>query len=177
MPRAYLGFKCHHYRCGDKLLERERPAVEQTVLRSWGEVIRRYRQWTGLSRRELAQRAGMSPVFLGEIERGEKDPSSHSLCLIADALNVPLAELYLRVAAQLGGRARANEEQSSQTSLPLGVRETAGEYLDGVPPSRDETAFDLYKIVRLLRPDQQVSLLVLAQSLAREPLSSSGGDG
>src|SRR5919199_5224597 len=113
MPRAYLGFKCHHYRCGDKLLERERPAVEQTVLRSWGEVIRRYRQWTGLSRRELAQRAGMSPVFLGEIERGEKDPSSHTLCLIADALEAPLSELYLRVAAHLDGAASAGGDEQT----------------------------------------------------------------
>jgi len=140
----------------------ERQDDERSILRAWGEVIRRYRQWKRLSRRELAQRAGISPVFLGEIERGEKDPSSHSLCLIAAALDVPLAELYLRVATRLHAPTRDGGEQNA---LPLAARELDGEYLDSVPMSKDETAFDLYKIARLLRSDQQVSLLVLARSL------------
>lgn len=140
----------------------DRPRSEREILCAWGEVLRRYRQWKRLSRREMAQRAGISPVFLGEIERGEKDPSSHSLSLIADALGVPLAELYLRVATRLQTHGEAGKEQNA---LPLAVREIEGEYLDGVPLSRDETAFDLYKIARQLRSDQQVSLLVLARSL------------
>jgi transcriptional regulator with XRE-family HTH domain len=136
---------------------------ERLVLAAWGEVIRRYRQWKQLSRRELAQRAGVSPVFLGEIERGEKDGSAHTLCLLADGLGVPLAELYLRVAARLE---RGDQEaEQGQISLPLVVREMAGDYLHAVSQARDETAFDLYRIVRLLPADQQVSLLVLAQSL------------
>lgn len=149
------------------MLQEGRLANERGVLHAWGEVIRRYRQWKRMSRRDLAMKAGISPVFLGEIERGEKDPSSHSLCLIADALEVPLAELYLRVATKLEAPA-SNGELHGQTSLPLGVRETADEYLEGVSPASDETAFDLYKIVRLLRSDQQVSLLILARSLAEE---------
>ena len=139
---------------------------EAVVLQAWGTVIRRYRQWKGLSRRELAQRAGLSPVFLGEIERGEKDASSHTVCLIAEALAAPVSELYLRVASRLDGIPPAQEH--GQTSLPLGVREWSEEYLAGVPRARDETAFDLYKIARQLRADQQVALIVLAQSLARE---------
>jgi transcriptional regulator with XRE-family HTH domain len=145
------------------VIEQRRPAHERAVLQAWGDVIRRYRQWKRLSRRELAQQAGLSPVFLGEIERGEKDPSSHTLCLLAEALNAPLGELYLRVATRLDGMGRA--EDNTQPSLPLGVRESQDEYLEGVSPARDETAFDLYKVARLLRSDQQVSLLVLAQSL------------
>jgi transcriptional regulator with XRE-family HTH domain len=139
---------------------------DSAVLRAWGAVIRRYRQWKGLSRRELAQRAGLSPVFLGEIERGEKDPSSRTLCLIAAGLEAPLGELYLRVATRLDATVSSHEEE--QTSLPLGLRDAPGEYLSGVPRARDETAFDLYKVARMLRSDQQVSLLVLAQSMARD---------
>jgi transcriptional regulator with XRE-family HTH domain len=138
---------------------------ERSVLRAWGQVIRRYRQWKQLSRRELAARAGLSPVFLGEIERGEKDPSSHSLSSVARALDVPLSELYLRVATRLD--ADGNDRWQQQTSLPLGVRDAGEPYLDGVPRAKDETAFDLYQIARLLPSDQQVSLLVLAQSLIR----------
>lgn len=145
-------------------MEQQRARDEQAVLQAWGDVLRRYRVWQRLSRRELAQRAGLSPVFLGEIERGQKDPSSHSVCLLAKALEVPLSELYVRVATRLGG----NGEHSSldgQPSLPLGVAEQSEEYLEGVAPAKDATAFDLYRIARLLRGDQQVSLLLLAQSL------------
>jgi transcriptional regulator with XRE-family HTH domain len=138
--------------------------ADRSVLQAWGTTIRRYRQWKRLTRRDLASRAGLSPVFLGEIERGEKDPSSHSLTLLAGALEVPLAELYLRVAMLLD--TAAPDDREVQGALPLGVREAGGDYLDSVPLAQDETAFDLYKIARLLRSDQQVSLLVLARSLA-----------
>lgn len=105
-------------------------------------------------------------MFLGEIERGEKDPSSHSLSLIAKALEVPLSELYLRVATRLDGAGLPQD--SEQMALPMGVRENSAEYLDGVPRAKDETAFELYQMARLLRSDQQVSLLILAQSLVRD---------
>jgi transcriptional regulator with XRE-family HTH domain len=136
---------------------------EQRVLEAWGVVIRRYRHWKRLSRRELAARSGLSPVFLGEIERGEKDPSSASLCRIANGLDAPLAELYLRVATLLGFPAVIGDER--QPALPLAVHENPGEYLEGVDVARDETAFDLYRAARQLRADQQVSLLVLARTL------------
>jgi DNA-binding XRE family transcriptional regulator len=140
---------------------------ERILLEAWGDVIRRYRQWQGLSRRELAHRAGLSAVFLGEAERGEKDLSSHSICLLADALGVPLPEFLMRVAAQLEGQS-PSPYQVTQTSIPRVVREGEGDGLQGVSPAKDETAFDLYNVVRRLRSDQQVSLLVLAQSLVAE---------
>lgn len=138
---------------------------EALVLRAWGSVIRRYREWKGFSRRELASRAGLSPVFLGEIERGEKDPSSHTLGLLAGALDAPLSELYLRVAVWLDGEETTPGDE--QTAIPLGTRELTAEYLSGVPRANDETAFDLYRIARLLPGDQQVSLLLMARSLER----------
>jgi transcriptional regulator with XRE-family HTH domain len=134
-------------------------------LQAWGQVIRRYRQWKGLSRRELAARAGVSPVFLGEIERGEKDPSSHTLSLLAYALDAPISELYLRVASRLG--AEDIPETEEQMVLPLAVHEGGDEYLAGVSRASDETAFDLYKIARQLSSEQQMSLLLIARSLAR----------
>lgn len=145
---------------------RERLQDERTVLAVWGDVIRRYRSWQGISRRELAHRAGLSPVYLGEIERGEKDLSSHSLCLLANALGVALSELYLRVGARLEGTTAAASSRE-QTSIPMAVREGAGEYLQAVPQARDETAFDLYRLARDLRGEQQVALLILAQALSQ----------
>lgn len=146
---------------GDEAVERQRE--ERDVLQAWGATVRRYRQWQRLSRRELASRAGISPVFLGEIERGEKEPSSHSLFLLAAALGISLGELYLRVAMRLD--TSLEETPEAQNALPLVTREIAGEYLEGVPLAQDETAFDLYQVARQLRSDQQVALLVLARSL------------
>jgi transcriptional regulator with XRE-family HTH domain len=146
------------------MVGRERSQGEQVALRAWGDVIRRYRRWAGISRRELAARAGLSPVFLGEIERGEKDLSTRSLSLLADALDVSLSELYFRVGTGLQYAAR--ETRTDQASLPLGLKAGVNEDLEGVPPANDETAYDLYRIARLLPSEQQVSLLVLAQSFA-----------
>jgi transcriptional regulator with XRE-family HTH domain len=144
-------------------VEHQRAHDEQVVLQAWGDVLRRYRIWQRLSRRELAQRAGLSPVFLGEIERGEKDPSSHSICLVARALDVPLAELYVRVATRLD-RNGDSSTLNGQPSLPLGWQSRA-KSISRSRPAKDATAFDLYRIARLLRGDQQVSLVLLAQSL------------
>ncbi|MGH2449326.1 MAG: helix-turn-helix domain-containing protein [Chloroflexota bacterium] len=136
------------------------------VLTTWGAVISRYRRWQHLNRRELATRAGMSPVFLGEIERGEKDPSSQSLVRLAAGLGVPLSELFLRVGAQLDHG--AGDEVAAQTVLPRLVREDDHEYLRPVETARDETAFDLYKVARGLGAQQQVALLLLARSLSKD---------
>lgn len=146
----------------------ETPAVdhaedERAILCAFGATIRRYRQWQRLSRRELAVRAGVSPVYLGEIERGEKDASVHTLSLIASALGIRLGELYLRVATGLD--TTGNPEKETQPALPLMLREPTAPYTDGVPLAQDETAFDLYKVARILRSDQQISLLMLARSL------------
>lgn len=144
---------------------RERLEDEQTVLAAWGDVIGRYRSWQGISRRELAHRAGISPVYLGEIERGEKDLSSHSLCLLASALGVPLSELYLRVGARLEG-VTATGKSRGQTAIPMAIRDGAERYLAAVPLALDETAFDLYTIARGLRGEQQIALLILAEALS-----------
>lgn len=136
---------------------------ERTALLAWGATLRRYRQWRQLSRRQLAAQAGISAVFLGEIERGEKEASVTSLTRLTEALNISLPELYLRVALHL----EQSQEipPAAQPALPLAVREESDAYLAGVPPAQDETAFDLYRVARHLRGEQQMSLLMLARSL------------
>jgi transcriptional regulator with XRE-family HTH domain len=50
--------------------------------------IRLYRETIGFSQEKLAEIAGISPPFLGAIERGEKWPSSETLDGIATGLKV-----------------------------------------------------------------------------------------
>ena len=58
-----------------------------------GRVIRRERQDRHLTIKELGDKAGLSEIYVGEIERGQKYPSSKVLESLAQALDVDIAEL------------------------------------------------------------------------------------
>jgi len=63
-----------------------------------GEQLRAERNDRGERIADVAERAGMSPQYLSEIERGRKDPSSEMLAAVAGALGLTLRELSRRVA-------------------------------------------------------------------------------
>ncbi len=63
-----------------------------------GEQLRAERTDRGERIADVAERAGMSPQYLSEIERGRKDPSSEMLAAVAGALGLTLQELSRRVA-------------------------------------------------------------------------------
>lgn len=78
-------------------------AIEASTLReALGAVLRAERQRQSLSLRPLAARAGLAPAYLGEVERGLKEPSSETLARLAEALDLSLAELLRRAADALG---------------------------------------------------------------------------
>jgi len=56
--------------------------------------IRLYRETIGFSQEELAEKAEISPPFLGAIERGEKWPSPETLAGIAIGLKVNPYDLF-----------------------------------------------------------------------------------
>ena len=72
----------------------ERPALlrERT-----GRVLREQRRAAGLRLVDVARRAGVSPQYLSEIERGLKDPSSEMLAAVAEALGLDLDDLLVEV--------------------------------------------------------------------------------
>lgn len=83
---------------------------------SLGDWIKRRREQTGTSQRELADRAGLSRSYLCDIERGRgTKPSVDTLDSIATALGVDRTEL-LRVAGILDP-ARDPEETSRERRL------------------------------------------------------------
>ena len=53
---------------------------------------------------DTAGRAGISPQYLSEVERGRKEPSSEMIAALAGALGTTLAELTGRVAGDLHRR-------------------------------------------------------------------------
>ena len=59
-----------------------------------GRRIRALRNLKGLTQQELGNRADVNYKFLGEIERGQQNPSFNILVKIAKALEVELPELF-----------------------------------------------------------------------------------
>lgn len=52
-----------------------------------------YREKAGMSQRELADRAGVSPGAIGQYETNRKTPRVETLRRLAEALHVSVAEL------------------------------------------------------------------------------------
>lgn len=66
-----------------------------------GEHLRDVRRERGETLSETADRAGVSPQYLSEMERGMKDPSSEMIAAVAGALDLSLADVALAVARRL----------------------------------------------------------------------------
>ncbi len=75
---------------------------EQSVGSLLGKTLRARREVSGFSLRQAAERAGMSPAHLSEVERGLKEPSLGALQRIADALGGGAGEVFLDLAIALG---------------------------------------------------------------------------
>ncbi|MBE0545856.1 MAG: helix-turn-helix transcriptional regulator [Verrucomicrobia bacterium] len=58
-----------------------------------GEAIRAERKKVGVSQEKLAEKAGLSTVFISRVERGKESPSVDSLVKIARALGVHVRDL------------------------------------------------------------------------------------
>ena len=80
---------------------RSRPELQRTEPRRpeplWREVVgarlRHLRRRRALTLAEAARRAGISPQYLSEVERGRKDPSSEVLAAISGALGADVVEV------------------------------------------------------------------------------------
>nr|WP_034375372.1 helix-turn-helix transcriptional regulator [Brevibacterium paucivorans] len=66
-----------------------------------GESLRERRTDSGETLNEVAARAGVSPQYLSEIERGLKEPSSEIIAAVGGALGITLLDLTLDVARSL----------------------------------------------------------------------------
>jgi transcriptional regulator with XRE-family HTH domain len=67
------------------------PKVEITV--AFAAVLRRHRATKGMSQELLAERANIHPTHVGLIERSLRNPSLKVCKAIADALELPLAQM------------------------------------------------------------------------------------
>ncbi|NUT48736.1 MAG: helix-turn-helix transcriptional regulator [Saccharothrix sp.] len=63
-----------------------------------GRSLRAAREEQGGRLVDIAERAGISPQYLSEIERGRKEPSSEMIAAVTGALGVDLADLLTGIA-------------------------------------------------------------------------------
>lgn len=76
----------------------------------WREALGRELRFERAARGEriadVAGRAGVSPQYLSEVERGRKDPSSEMISALAGALDLTVRELTRRAGAHLSAGVR-----------------------------------------------------------------------
>ena len=70
-----------------------KPATPQ---RLFGEAVRAERKRQELTQEELAHRAGISAVFMSDIERGVENVTLETIAKLARGLGVKLGELLVR---------------------------------------------------------------------------------
>jgi transcriptional regulator with XRE-family HTH domain len=96
---------------------------------SFGQTIRRKRKALGLTLEQLAERAGLTPNFVGSVENGQRDPSLSTVLALAKGLRTPLAEL-------LGGIRNLGPEALEAAHL-----------FESVPPDVQEAVLRLLRAV------------------------------
>ena len=72
-------------------------SASQQHRRILGETIRARRTESDLSQERLAEKAGLSTVFISRVERGIESPSLDSLVKIAKALGVHVRDLVKNI--------------------------------------------------------------------------------
>ena len=70
--------------------------------------LRRIRHAKKMTQEELAEAAGLSARYVGDIERADKSPSVSVLGRIADALMIEPSELVQPVRPRPGGRTKTH---------------------------------------------------------------------
>jgi transcriptional regulator with XRE-family HTH domain len=102
------------------------PQLGQAPEPLWREVLgSRLRALRGDRDETLAQtaeRAGISPPYLSEIERGRKEPSSEMIAALAGALGTTLADLTLAVTEDLQRLSRVRAGTGAVVSRAAGAR-------------------------------------------------------
>src|SRR3954452_17689084 len=77
------------------------PAPEPLWREALGEQLRAERVRRDERILDVAERAGVAPQYLSELERGRKDPSSEVLSAVAGALGLTVAQLTGRIGQRL----------------------------------------------------------------------------
>lgn len=77
--------------------------MDRMVLIQFGKAVRLHREALRITQEELADRANFHRTYIGQVERGERNPSFISILVIAKALNITplsLLESYQKISSE-----------------------------------------------------------------------------
>jgi transcriptional regulator with XRE-family HTH domain len=106
----------------------QRPSAEPLWRHVLGKRLRTLRERQGRTLTEVAARAGISPQYLSEIERGRKEPSSEMIAAVAGALGTTLVDLSGQITDEL--RRQRVLDLARQHDLEFQYARTEGEKWD-----------------------------------------------
>lgn len=66
----------------------------RVTIRIFGKKIKNIRLKKGLTQEQVGELADINPKYLGEIERGEKNPTALVIYKLSMALHIPVCELF-----------------------------------------------------------------------------------
>lgn len=81
--------------------QKKAPVIDELFRTVLGATLREMRLARGERLDDTAARAGISPQYLSEVERGRKDASSEMIAAVIGALDSSLADVLGRVSADL----------------------------------------------------------------------------
>lgn len=84
-----------------------------------GRSLRTAREERGGRLVDVAERAGISPQYLSEIERGRKEPSSEMIAAVTGALGLDLADLLVGIAGDVRRRRAAPPSARRRPTGPV----------------------------------------------------------
>lgn len=84
-----------------------------------GRSLRATREEQGGRLVDIAERAGISPQYLSEIERGRKEPSSEMIAAVTGAVGMDLADLLADIAGAIRRRPRAGRASGRRPGEPV----------------------------------------------------------
>jgi transcriptional regulator with XRE-family HTH domain len=88
------------------------------ITKTIGDRLRTYRTRAGLNQEELAEKAGVHPTYIGQLERGEKNATLETVEKIARALDLPFEVLFEAIIDGDLGNSVARECYELVTALP-----------------------------------------------------------
>ncbi len=102
-----------------------RGAAEPLWRHILGDQLRALRHARGRTLADTAARAGVSPQYLSEMERGLKEPSSEMIAAVTGALDVSLADLTTAITEHLRGTADELRGAAGTAAQLRGTGDTA----------------------------------------------------
>jgi transcriptional regulator with XRE-family HTH domain len=121
--------------------------------RELGRFLEHRRRELGLSRRDLAERSGLSYPYVSQLETGDREPALKTMRALAPVLDVRPEEL----AALVAGGDWATTGTSSYASAPELM--SVGSLPDSSSYNRDKVLLSLERRLRDVPPLERIALL------------------